>query len=352
LAAVRAASILEQEIREQPALLARRRGLAEDSVHEGARLLTRADVTHLVVAGRGSSDNAARYAQYLMGRTLRLGVYLAAPSLYAEATPPRLDGAAVLGISQSGQSPDIVGVLEAARRQGRPTMAITNDLTSPLATLADVAIPLLSGPENSVAATKTYTATLQTIVQLAAAAGGVGLAADLDRLPDLLNKVIDTALSFAEPLIANSDSERDVSLTAVGRGTGFATAAETALKIREVAGVRAEAYAVPDLLHGPIAANRAGSALWLVASPDHPLSYWDQLTARLTAEGVRVIALVSSAGTQLTAETVRPLPEELPAWLFDLLAVAYGQVAALRLGEQRGLDVDHPHGLSKITLTE
>ena len=139
---------------------------------------------------------------------------------------------------------------------------------------ADVAIPLLAGDEQSVAATKTYTATLQALIQLTIGAGGTELSDGLDRLPDLLVGPIESTLGCADPFlaIAPPDSPIQASLTTVGRGTGFATASETALKIREVARVRAEAYAVPDLLHGPIAANAAGSSLWVVASPDYPSS--------------------------------------------------------------------------------
>jgi glucosamine--fructose-6-phosphate aminotransferase (isomerizing) len=346
-------SALEREIREQPTLLSRRRREAQEPADRAGRLLGREDVTHLVVVGRGSSDNAARFAQYLLGRSLNLAVYLGAPSLFSSGSGPDLRGAAVLGVSQSGQSPDVVAVLEAARRQGRPTLAITNDTSAPLARWADVTVPLLVGTESSVAATKTYVATLQSVVQLAVGAGGTGMNDWLDRLPDLMAGCIEAALAAEPPLVdlvnpADAWAER---LTTVGRGTGFATAAETALKIREVSGLRAEAFPLPDLLHGPIAANGSGTSLWVVASPSYPLDYWDQLTARLAAEDVRVTALVPGAGQALTAHTLHHLPEGLPAWLFDLIAVTYGQVAALRLGQQLGRDLDHPHGLSKVTRT-
>ncbi len=189
-------SMLEQEIREQPELLARRNPLGKPAADEAGRLLARSDVTHLVVAARGSSDNAARYGQYLLGRAIGLSTYLATPSLYADGSGPRLDGAAVLGISQSGQSPDVVGVLAAARLQGRPTIAITNDVASPLALVADVVIPLLAGTERSVAATKTYTATMQALIQLTIGAGGIRLSDGLEQLPDLLSTCVESAFAL------------------------------------------------------------------------------------------------------------------------------------------------------------
>ncbi|MHB1593722.1 MAG: SIS domain-containing protein [Streptosporangiaceae bacterium] len=346
-------SNLEQEIREQPDVLTRRRRDGQAAAAAAARLLTRPDVTHLVIAARGSSDNAARYAQYLFGQILRLPAYLAAPALFARPRVPVLAGAAVLGISQSGQSPDVVSVLTAAQEQERPVIAITNDAGSPLAANADVTVPLLTGPERSVAATKTYTATLMALAQLCAAAGGSGeIQAGLDRLPDLMAQILDVALAADEPAAGLGDSRSAGRfLTAVGRGTGLSAAAETALKIREIAGIRTEAFSLPDLMHGPVAANSAGSSLWVVASPSYPASYWERPVALLRSRGVSVTAVVPAAESGISADVLHRVPGEHSAWLFDLVAVAYGQVAALRLGERYGTNVDAPAGLSKVTLT-
>lgn len=345
-------SSLEQEIREQPDVLTRRRRDGQAAATAAARLLTRPDVTHLVIAARGSSDNAARYAQYLFGQILRLPAYLATPALFAGPRAPVLAGAAVLGISQSGQSPDVVSVLTAAQDQRRPVIAITNDADSPLAASADVTVPLLTGPERSVAATKTYTATLMALAQLCAAAGGAGeLQAGLDRLPDLMARVLDAALAD-EPAAGLGDSRgAGRFLTAVGRGTGYSAAAETALKIREIAGIRTEAFSLPDLMHGPVAANSAGSSLWVVASPSYPASYWEQPIALLRSRGVSVTAVLPAAEGGISADLPHRVPGAHPAWLFDLVAVGFGQVAALRLGERYGANVDAPAGLSKVTLT-
>lgn len=360
--ASRAPAQLETEIREQPEVLRGRVESGLESAREAGRLLANVDVNHLLIAARGSSDNAARYAQYLYGEHLRLATYLAAPSLYADARGPGMTGAAVMGISQSGQSPDVVRVLTAGRAQGRPTIAVTNDPQSPLAATADVVVPLMAGHELSVAATKTYTATLHALVQIATAAGARELAGGLERLPDLVSESITEALArITEPLLDMGSSSTDPQsagwfegqpITAVGRGTGFATAAESALKVREVAGLRAEAYSVPDLLHGPVAANGRHSWLWMIASPSYPLEYWEALAEPLTRAGVRVVALVERSTPKLTAEACLELPTGLPAWLFDFIAVVHGQVAALRLGEHAGLDVDHPRGLHKITRTQ
>src|SRR5262249_31679608 len=161
---------LETELREQGAVLAARAEQGRIAAAAAAELLSESDVEHLVIAARGSSDNAARYGQYLLRLDGGLAVGLAARWLYGHGhRPPRLPGAAVLGISQSGRSRDIVGVLAAARAQNRPTIAITNAPDSPLAEEADVVMPLDVGEERSVAASKTYTASLHALAQLGAA---------------------------------------------------------------------------------------------------------------------------------------------------------------------------------------
>src|SRR3954464_8833833 len=166
-------SWVETELREQPAAL--ERFLAAETAHasEIARGLVRDDVHYLLVVSRGSSSNVARYLQYLFGTVNRLTVAFATPSLYTVYdTPPQLGPAAVIGISQSGASPDVVAVLDEARRQQRPTLAITNDPQSPLARAADWILPLHAGKEHAVAATKTYLNSIGAVALLSAAGGG------------------------------------------------------------------------------------------------------------------------------------------------------------------------------------
>src|SRR5947209_13056241 len=150
-------SWLETELREQPAALARLLDQQGARAAEVAAAFRRDDVRYVLIASRGSSSNVARYAQYLLGRANRVPVMFATPSLYTiYGQPPRLDGALVIGISQSGASPDVVAVLAEAREQGRPTLALTNDVSSPLAQTAEAVLQLEAGREQAVAATKTY----------------------------------------------------------------------------------------------------------------------------------------------------------------------------------------------------
>jgi glutamine---fructose-6-phosphate transaminase (isomerizing) len=340
---------LEDELRQQGAVLAQRADAGAEAAERAAALLRREDVRYLVVAARGSSDNAARYGQYLLGSVARLNVALAAPSLFTDpARAPDLGGAAAMAISQSGQSPDIVSVLTAARAQGRPTIAITNDEGSPLAREAHVVVPLAAGPEESLAATKTYAASLHALVQLAQAlVPDDERARGLAELPRLLTSAVDEQLASRSRFDVLRDAAR---LTAVGRGVSFATAYETALKIRELAGITAEAFSPPDLLHGPIAALTSGNWVWLAAGHDRQ-GQGAELLATLRQRTVPAVVVAQSQALLEAADVAIPLPDGAPDWLAAFLAVVPGQVAGFHLAELRGVEIDHPHGLSKVTLT-
>jgi glucosamine--fructose-6-phosphate aminotransferase (isomerizing) len=313
-----------------------------------ARELARDEVDYLVVVARGSSDNAARYAQYLLGSEAQLVVALAAPWLYESKSPPRLARGAVVAISQSGRSPDVVAVLAAAREQRRPTIAITNDPTSPVSELADVVVPLLAGEERSVAATKTYLASLHAIAQIASCIKhDPARETWFARLPELVAAAADevfTTRSRFDPL------SRMSLLTTVGRGLQFPTAHETALKVREVSAIPAEAFSPPDLIHGPIAALGRSGALWVVSTAGREQP--DEAAFETLGQGVGATVAVSDRDDLLEAADVGVrIPAGIPAWAAPMLAVIPAQAAALRLGELRSVDVDHPHGLHKVTLT-
>ncbi|MHB1087338.1 MAG: SIS domain-containing protein [Acidimicrobiales bacterium] len=341
-------TIFESEILSQSTLL-RERTAAGQLAAERAAALVDPSVTHLVIAARGSSDNAGAYLQYLAGVELGLLTALATPSLYADPQRINLAGAMVLGISQSGRSPDIVSVLRAARAQHRPTVAITNDTTSPLAQEADVVIPLMVGEEVSLAATKTFLASLQAVAQFVQAlAGSRGVLPAESELPDMVETVSAWALSHVHDALKDLALE---GLTVVGRGLGLCAANECALKIREVAGIRAESYASPDLLHGPIGADGDGATLWLIVTDEIDDETVANLVARAKHSGLTTLVSRSlqRAATDADAEII--LPVQSPNWITPFLNVVIGQIVALRLGEQRHRPIDQPPGLQKITLT-
>jgi glucosamine--fructose-6-phosphate aminotransferase (isomerizing) len=344
-------TFLERELRSQGDVLAARTEDGWEDAARAAEILRRADVDCLVIAARGSSDNAARYAQYLFGSVGRLLVGLAAPWLYSADAPPVLKRAAVMAISQSGRSPDIAGVVEAARAQGRPTIAITNEPSSAVADAADVVVPLRAGVERSVAATKTYLSSLHALSQIAACMVGrsarVELADWFDRLPGIVDMVVEDQLAGRERFDRLSEASL---LTVVGRGLAFPTAYETALKVRELSGIPAEAFSPPDLMHGPIAGLSRSGAVWVVSTAGREQPDREALDTLRSGAGVSVAV---SDAPWLLAEVDVPVPVKagLPDWVAPLVTVVPGQAAALRLAEVRGIDVDRPLGLSKVTLT-
>jgi glucosamine--fructose-6-phosphate aminotransferase (isomerizing) len=341
-------TIFEREILSQSVLLEERSAEGRLAA-ERAAALWNPSVTHLVIAARGSSDNVATYLQYLVGQELGLLTALATPSLYADPRHVNLTGAMVVGISQSGRSPDIVSVLEAGRVQGRPTIAITNDGDSPLARQADVVIPLLVGEEVSLAATKTMLASLQAAAQFVQAL--TGERHDLphaDELPAMIAVTSAWALEHVESVVTQLSLD---GLTVVGRGLGLSAAEECALKIREVAGLRAEAYAAPDLLHGPIGADGSGSTLWLILTDEIDDEAAADLVTRAKSSGMKTLVSRSADRAETNADLELTLPVASPNWITPFLNVVIGQVMALRLGEVNERPIDQPPGLKKITLT-
>jgi glucosamine--fructose-6-phosphate aminotransferase (isomerizing) len=343
-------SWLATELREQPEALQRLLDRQANAAREAARLFSRPDVRYVLIASRGSSGNAARYAQYLLGRAHRVPVMFATPSLYTiYGQPPRLDGGVVIGISQSGASPDVVAVLAEAREQGRPTLAITNDVDSPLAHAAEAVLPLEAGREHAVAATKTYVNSLGAVALLFAEAGDDATAREeLARMPEALAAQIELSLGDPPPLEEYRDA---VGLTVVARGVNYGTGYEIALKIRELSGLITEAYSPADLMHGPIAAIQPEWPVVVVAPSGPARPSVEEIVPPLRARGARLLAVSDVRAVLCRAQTKLELAPGVPEWLSPLTAVIPGQVTAMRLASLRGLDLDQPAGLRKVTLT-
>jgi glutamine---fructose-6-phosphate transaminase (isomerizing) len=273
----------------------------------------------------------------------------ATPSLYTiYEQPPRLDGAVVLGISQSGASPDVAAVLAEGRRQGRPTVALTNVADSLLAREADAVLPLEAGEERAVAATKTYLNSLGGVALLFAAADGPIAAAELAKMPRVLEEQIELSLETAPALDEYADA---VGATVVARGVNYGTAYEIALKIRELSGLVVEAYSPADLMHGPIAAIREGWPVVVVAPSGPARPSVEDVVVPLRERGARIVAVSDVGAVLRRAQTKLPLVPHVPEWLSPLTAVIPGQLTAMRLAQLRGLDIDAPAGLQKVTLT-
>jgi glutamine---fructose-6-phosphate transaminase (isomerizing) len=332
---------LRDEIGEQPAVLERllREGRSEAAALAAA--LRRATPCFLLVAARGSSDNAARYAQHLLGARQRLVVALASPSLHTVyGAPPSLRGGAVLAISQSGQSPDVVAVVEDARRQGVPALAITNDPASPLARAATAVLSLRAGEERAVAATKTYTAQLVALAMIAAELEGPSAAwTELEALPAAV-------ASAAASRVSALSAER---LVVLGRGYNHGTAHELALKLEETSYLTAQAFSFADFAHGPVAAvDEAHGAIVIAPSG---LGGGEETIALLERRGAPVAVISDRPDLLGRAAIPVPLPAGTPEWLSPVVAIVPGQLLALAEAAARGLDPDAPRGLAKVTRT-
>ena len=343
---------LEAEIAEQPPVLQR---LIEDErarIAAIARAIREAQPRYVMIVARGTSDNAARYAQYTLGALAGMAVGLAAPSLTTiYHRTPRFDGALVLGISQSGRSIEPARVLEDAKARGAVmTLSITNDAESPLAQIADHHIPLNAGPERSLAATKTYTAQLLALALLAVELSGASEWDDaLRRVPGWMQETLDANERTRAAAARYTFMTHCVTLA---RGFNYCTGYELALKLKELTYVVAEAYSSADFHHGPKAIVQPGFPLIAIAPDGEALHSMSESLQTFRESGAD-LAIISNAPDALRgARLALPIPEGIPEWLTPIVAIAPGQLLALGLSEARGIDVDAPRGLDKVTLTE
>jgi glucosamine--fructose-6-phosphate aminotransferase (isomerizing) len=339
---------MRSELGESPDVVEHLLNGAADSVAVVADAVRSRGIDVAVIAARGTSDHAAVYAQYVLGARNGIVVAPATPSLSSlYGTPPRLGGALVLGISQSGKSPDVVSVLTDARHQGALTVAVTNDPASELAAAGDVVIELGAGSERAVAATKTYLAEIAVVALLSAALSGDDESlAQLRAVPAAMRAALEV-----EPLVERLAAERAgmEDCVVLARGFHYATAREWALKLKELTGVLADPYSGADFQHGPITLAGAGSEVLAVATDGPAVAGMQELLGRLRERGARVLALSDDPRTLAIDQGV-PLPA-LPEWLSPLAAIIPGQLFAYHLALARGLDPEAPRNLQKVTRT-
>jgi len=315
---------------------------AEKAEAIGARL--RANPPRAVVTcARGSSDHAATFAKYLI--ETRTGVLTSSAGLSVSsvyAAHQNMDGVLYLAISQSGKSPDLLASVRAAKDAGAFTIALVNDVTSPLAQLVDEVLPLHAGPELSVAATKSYIAALSAIVQLVAAwTGDEDLKTGLSALPAGLAQA--WALDWT-PAVARLKSASN--LYVLGRGVGFGVAQEAALKFKETCGLHAEAFSAAEVLHGPMALVKTGFPVLVFAQNDESRGSVDEMAKSLSARDADVLLVGAGevgAGV-LPALAAHPVIEPI------LMIQSFYRMANA-LSVARGYDPDSPPHLNKVTET-
>ncbi len=343
-------TVMRDEILQQPDVVAR---LAADSepYREAAREARAAGVRFVLYAARGTSDNAAVYGKYLATILAGLPAGLAVPSaatVYGATIDFR--DCLVIGISQSGETPDVAGYVAQARRAGAFTLAITNEDGSVLAGAAHRVLATGAGRERAVAATKTYTSQLAALALFWAAWAGD------ERLSEALAGDVPAAMRAA---FAAEDAVRQVAarlshaerLLVAGRGYNYATALETALKVEETCYLAATPFSAADLMHGPIAVVEPRYPALLYATSGKTLAGMLTLCEELQRRGAETF-VVADPGTAVPgAATTLPVPLAVPEELSPLVAVLAGQLLALHLSLARGLQPDAPRGLNKVTRT-
>ena len=333
-----------QEIREAPeAVQAQQRALAQPLAELADRLRRRPPKV-VVTCARGSSAHAATFAKHLIERYLGIPVASAAPNI-ASVYGGRLHlkDQLFLAISQSGGSADLIEMTASAKASGAVTVCIVNAIGSPLTAECDVVLPMNAGPELSVAATKTFIATLSALLRLAAAwIGDASLASAVERLPERLTAASDLDWSIALDVLADA-----ASLVTIGRGPTLAIAREAALKLKETCNLHAEAFSGAEFLHGPVA----------LVSPEYPILMFDPTDA--AAKGMRQLAVnLREKGTALyTTDPAEDASGRLPVLPPDhpetdaVCLIQSFYMMVVRLAQRLGTDVDHPRHLRKVTST-
>jgi len=342
---------LHDEILEQPARLKQLISDQRKNVEEIARAIRSYDIQYAFLAARGTSDNAGRFANYLWGALNGLPMALATPSLFTYyQQPPKLNGALVVGISQSGQSPDIISVLVEGKRQGRPTLAITNTPDSPLAKTADFILDIQAGAEQAVAATKTYTAELMAIAMLSVAmSGSQARWQELAQVPGWVEEVLKEDGGIAQLAQRYRYMQQCVVL---GRGYNYATAFEWALKLKELTYVKAEPYSSADFLHGPIAMVERGFPVMAIVPSGKVFDSLIRLLDHLKHAQLAELVVISNARIALElAQSPIALPLDIPEWLTPIVSIVPAQLFSYHLTHAKGYDTEKPRSLRKVTET-
>jgi glucosamine--fructose-6-phosphate aminotransferase (isomerizing) len=341
-------TLMVREAREAPRRcveqLARNADLVRDA---GARLRALAPPFAATLA-RGSSDQAAAFAKFLLETHARLPVLSHAPSIGAlyHATSPRFDGVPLIAISQSGRSPDLLAAADDARAQGAIVVAIVNDVDSPLAARAQIVVPVHAGPERSVAATKSFIATLVALTHLVAEwSQDAALLAALGTVGDVLE---DAAAADWTPAIAALRGAAE--MLVIGRGPTLPIAGEAALKLKETCGLHAEAFSSAEVAHGPMTLVGAGDPVLALAPTDVARTGVRERLEDFAARGAQVIA-AGRAEDVAAARLVLPTRADTHPVLAAIAQIQsfYGLANALAVA--RGFDPDRPPHLKKVTQT-
>lgn len=337
-------SHMAREVAEIPAAAARFLEQTGPAIQQAARAMQARDPRLIVTVARGSSDHAATYLKYAVELLAGVPVASVGPSVASiYGRPLHLEGAVCVGISQSGQSPDIVEMMRAARSGGALSVAITNFADSPMGAASDHCLALQAGVEHSVAATKTFTGSvLAGLALLAEWQQDDALRRAIADLPETLEQALHLDWS---PLAARLS--RANSAYVLGRGPAFAIANECALKLKETCGLHAESYSAAEVLHGPAAIVQAQFPVLALGIADAALPHVITTAERLAAQGADVFV----TGGEAKGATLLPsLPNLHPLVAPLVLGTAFYRFVE-ELARRRGFDPDTPPHLRKVTET-
>jgi glucosamine--fructose-6-phosphate aminotransferase (isomerizing) len=337
-------TFMRREVNEIPQVVSRFLSESAGTLDAAASRLRAQDPAVVVTVARGSSDHACSYLKYAIELTLGLPVASIGPSIASiYGKDLRLPNAAAIAISQSGKSPDIVGMAESVRRSGATTIAITNTAGSPLAAASDFTVDLHAGLEKSVAATKTFaTSVVAGLALIARWSGDADLTRAVEALPENLAKAV--ACDWSE-MITALDGQN--ALYVLGRGPGFAIANEAALKFKETCGIQGESYSAAEVMHGPVSIVTPGYPVLGLAARDAAEASVADMAHKLAGQGAKAFLTSARPGAASAlpfAATGHPLTDPL-----SLIVSFYGFVEAL--ARHRGLNPDEPRLLKKVTET-
>lgn len=346
-------TLMEQEAHQTPTIIAKQWQENKNIFEKLAAHLKNNPPSFAMTIARGSSDNACTFGKYLLETRLGLATASAAPStLTLYKSHLKLKNALVIAVSQSGKSPDICEMMASAKAENATTVALVNQLDSPLAKIADFVIPLWAGEEKAVAATKSYIASLSALIQLVTyVADDKALLKAAIQLPEYLEKSLQENWAG---LITELQTVQDILV--LGRGYGFPIAQEAALKFKETLSLHAEAFSTAEVLHGPFGLVKKDFPLLIFTQNDPSLLDILALSEKAKNLGARTLLALSRdhlnhANLHQSASMILPLPASLHPICDPLMAIQAFYPIAAGLAVSRGFNPDAPANLKKVTET-
>lgn len=328
-------TIMEQEAKQAPSVIQGQLDANKELAKAIGAKLREISPKMVMIIGRGSSDHAGVFGKYLIEVEAGVPTFAAAPSVSSVyGKQLKLDQAMAIVISQSGRSPDILAQAEMAKKGGAYVVALVNDETSPLKDIVDEVLPLKAGAEISVAATKSYLATLSALLQLTAYwTENEELVSALDTLPNALQAMIDS-----EPQLTSHAIDGVKNMVVLGRGLGYAITKEMALKLKEVSSIHAEAFSSAEFLHGPVTLVEQGLAILNAAVYDESAQAHEEQITEVTQRGADLVH-------------IRQISNDIHPRLAPLVVLQRFYLDVAEVAVSRGFNPDEPKGLKKVTRT-